>query len=85
MTPAGEKVLGEIKGVDKGKNSDGNTAYVVPLAERKIVADRQDHDDQTAPGARGLHLEVGTESPRQGVRCLRATWCTVSTPGTAER
>ncbi len=37
MTPAGEKVLGEIKGVDKGKNSDGNTAYVVPLAERKIV------------------------------------------------
>ena len=38
MTPAGEKVLGEIKGVDKGKNSDGNTTYVVPLAERKIVA-----------------------------------------------
>ncbi len=37
MTPAGEKLLGEIKGVDKGKNSDGNTAYVVPLAERKIV------------------------------------------------
>ena len=38
MTPAGEKLLGEIKGVDKGKNSDGNTTYVVPLAERKIVA-----------------------------------------------
>ncbi len=38
MTPAGEKVLAEIKGVDKGKNSDGNTSYVVPLAERKIVA-----------------------------------------------
>ena len=38
MTPAGEKLLGEIKGVDKGKNSDGNTNYVVPLAERKIVA-----------------------------------------------
>jgi hypothetical protein len=37
MTPAGEKVLGEIKGVDKGKNSDGNTSYVVPLAERKLV------------------------------------------------
>ncbi len=38
LTPAGEKVLGEIKGVDKGKNSDGNTTYVVPLAERKLVA-----------------------------------------------
>jgi hypothetical protein len=38
MTPAGEKLLSEIKGVDKGKNSDGNTNYVVPLAERKIVA-----------------------------------------------
>ena len=38
MTPAGEKLLGEIKGVDKAKNSDGNTNYVVPLAERKIVA-----------------------------------------------
>jgi hypothetical protein len=38
MTPAGEKVLGEIKGVDKGKSSDGNTTYVVPLAERKLVA-----------------------------------------------
>jgi len=38
MTPAGEKLLSEIKGVDKGKNSDGNTNYVVPLAERKIVS-----------------------------------------------
>ena len=37
MTPAGEKVLSEIKGVDKGKNSDGNTTYVVPVAERKLV------------------------------------------------
>jgi len=38
LTPAGEKVLGEIKGVNKAKTSDGNTSYVVPLAERKIVA-----------------------------------------------
>lgn len=38
LTPAGEKVLGEINGVNKAKNSDGNTSYVVPLAERKIVA-----------------------------------------------
>ena len=38
MTPAGEKLLGEIKGVDKGKSSDGNTTYVVPLAVRKLVA-----------------------------------------------
>jgi hypothetical protein len=37
LTPAGEKVLSEISGVDKGKNPDGTTTYVVPLAERKIV------------------------------------------------
>jgi len=37
LTPAGEKVLGEIKGVDKGKNPDGSTTYIVPLAERTIV------------------------------------------------
>jgi hypothetical protein len=38
LTPAGEKILGEIKGVDSEKNPDGTTTYVVPLAERKIVA-----------------------------------------------
>src|SRR5271166_2294651 len=38
LTPGGEKVMAEIKGGDKGKNSDGNTTYVVPLAERKIVS-----------------------------------------------
>lgn len=38
LTPAGEKVLSEINGVDKGKNSDGNTSYVVPLAVRRIVS-----------------------------------------------
>src|SRR5271165_3224316 len=38
LTPAGEKVLAGIQGVDKSKASDGNTSYVVPLAERKIVA-----------------------------------------------
>lgn len=37
LTPAGEKVLGEISGVEKGKSPDGNVTYVVPLAERKIV------------------------------------------------
>lgn len=37
LTPAGEKVLSEINGVDKVKNPDGTTTYVVPLAERKIV------------------------------------------------
>lgn len=37
LTPAGEKVLSEIKGVDKAKNSDGTTTYLVPLAERKLV------------------------------------------------
>jgi hypothetical protein len=37
LTPAGEKLLAEIPGVDKGKNADGNMAYTVPLAERQIV------------------------------------------------
>jgi hypothetical protein len=37
MTQPGEKVLSEISGVEKGKNSDGNITYSVPLAERKIV------------------------------------------------
>ena len=37
LTPAGEKLLGEIPGVGKGKNSDGNVTYSVPLAERQIV------------------------------------------------
>ncbi len=37
LTPAGEKVLAEIPGVEKGKNSDGNVTYSVPLAERSIV------------------------------------------------
>jgi hypothetical protein len=38
LTPAGEKLLGEIPGIDKGKNADGNMAYTVPLAERQIVS-----------------------------------------------
>jgi len=37
LTPAGEKVLSEIPGVEKGKNADGNATYSVPLAERKVV------------------------------------------------
>jgi hypothetical protein len=37
LTPAGEKVLGDIPGVEKGKNSDGNVTYQVPLAQRQIV------------------------------------------------
>lgn len=38
MTPAGEKLLSEINGVEKSKNSDGNMMYRVPLAERKLVS-----------------------------------------------
>jgi len=38
ITPAGETVLGNINGVAKTKNADGVTAYVVPLAERKLVS-----------------------------------------------
>ena len=37
LTPAGEKVLADIPGVEKGKNSDGNVTYQVPLAQRQIV------------------------------------------------
>ncbi len=37
MTPAGEKLLSDIPGVEKGKNSDGNVSYSVPLAVRQIV------------------------------------------------
>jgi len=37
ITPAGEKVLADIKGVEKGKNADGNVTYSVPLAVRQIV------------------------------------------------
>ena len=37
LTPAGEKVLADIPGVEKGKNSDGNVTYRAPLAQRQIV------------------------------------------------
>lgn len=37
VTPAGQKVLGDIPGVQKGKSPDGNVTYSVPLAERKLV------------------------------------------------
>ncbi len=37
VTPAGEKLLGEIPGVEKGKNSDGNVTYSVPLAARTLM------------------------------------------------
>lgn len=37
VTPAGQKVLGDIPGVEKDKSPDGNVTYSVPLAERKLV------------------------------------------------
>ena len=37
LTPAGEKVLAEIPGVEKGKNADGNVTYQVPLAQRQMM------------------------------------------------
>jgi hypothetical protein len=37
LTPAGEKLLSTINGVDKAANKDGSTSYVVPLATRKLV------------------------------------------------
>jgi len=38
LNPAGEKLLGEIQGVQKSTNPDKTVTYVVPLAERKLVA-----------------------------------------------
>ena len=38
MTDAGQKLLGGIEGVQKLKNPDGTTTYVVPLAVRKLVS-----------------------------------------------
>ena len=37
LTPAGEKLLGEIQGVVKGKNADDHVTYTVPLAKRELV------------------------------------------------
>ena len=38
MTGPGETLLGTIDGVQKAKNPDGTTTYVVPLAERRLVS-----------------------------------------------
>ncbi|HUK42805.1 MAG TPA: hypothetical protein VLW48_00025 [Candidatus Bathyarchaeia archaeon] len=38
MTPAGETLLDNITGVQKSRNPDGGTTYLVPLAERKLVS-----------------------------------------------
>lgn len=37
LTPAGEKLLSSLHGVQKASNKDGSTTYVVPLATRKLV------------------------------------------------
>jgi hypothetical protein len=37
VTSAGQRVLSDIPGVEKGKNPDGNVTYRVPLATRKLV------------------------------------------------
>jgi len=38
LTDAGEKVLSTIEGVQKTKNADGTTTYLVPLATRQLVS-----------------------------------------------
>ncbi len=38
LNPAGEKLFSEITGVQKSTNADKTVTYVVPLAERKLVA-----------------------------------------------
>lgn len=37
LTPAGQAFLGEITGVKQSKDKDGNTQYIVPLAQRKLL------------------------------------------------
>ena len=38
LTSPGEKLLGDINNVQKNKNADGTTTYLVPLAVRKLVS-----------------------------------------------
>jgi len=38
LTNTGEKLLGELNGVEKTKNPDGTTTYIVPLAVRTLVS-----------------------------------------------
>jgi hypothetical protein len=38
LTAPGEKLLGDINGVQKDKKADGTTAYLVPLAVRNLVS-----------------------------------------------
>ncbi len=38
VTGPGEKLLSDINGVQKQKNADGTTSYLVPLAVRKLVS-----------------------------------------------
>ena len=38
MTDTGETLLNDINGVQKGKNPDGLTTYLVPLAQRKLIS-----------------------------------------------
>ncbi|HXX27356.1 MAG TPA: hypothetical protein VEI99_02770 [Terriglobales bacterium] len=37
LTPAGEKQLAEIAGVEKTTENDGTVSYVVPIAERRLL------------------------------------------------
>jgi len=37
LTPAGERMLATVTGVQKGKEKDGTDSYLVPLAERRLV------------------------------------------------
>lgn len=37
LTPQGQAFLSEIAGVKQSKDKDGNTDYMVPLAQRKLV------------------------------------------------
>jgi len=38
LTPAGQKILDEIPGVQKNTNPDKTVTYLVPLAQRKLVS-----------------------------------------------
>ena len=63
MTPAGEKVLAGIPGVEKSTNPDKTITYLVPLAQRKLVS--IDNITMVRPhlAESKLHVAVGSEPP----------------------
>ena len=67
LTPAGEKMLSNIDGVEKATNKDGTVTYLRAACPAAVGRDRQHQDDQPPSRPGSIHLEVGPESTRTGV------------------